>query len=66
MCVKRGTLTPACEVDHVIPLYKGGLDVDANKQSLCIPCHKQKTAADLGNARHPGCSVTGEPIGQPW
>lgn len=66
MCMRRGSLTPGAQVDHVIPLYKGGLDIDANKQTLCDACHKIKTAADCGKTRHPGCAANGEPIGVKW
>lgn len=36
---------PATEVDHIVPISKGGerLDPD-NLQSTCSPCHKWKTA----------------------
>ena len=31
------------EVDHVIPLHKGGTNLDDNLQSLCRKCHRRKT-----------------------
>lgn len=66
MCMRRGVLTPGTEVDHIIPLFKGGLDVAVNKQTLCAADHKIKTATDLGKARHPGSDVHGNPIGAKW
>jgi 5-methylcytosine-specific restriction protein A len=36
-------VTPADEVDHIVPLELGGSDSDANKQSLCRECHAAKT-----------------------
>ncbi|WP_413247305.1 HNH endonuclease [Pseudomonas sp. Marseille-Q5115] len=33
------------EVDHIINKAQGGTDDDSNLQSLCIPCHKLKTAS---------------------
>ena len=36
----------ACEVDHIRPLAKGGTDDLNNLQSVCIPCHKQKTSIE--------------------
>ena len=36
------------ELDHVIPLHKGGEDTERNSQVLCIPCHDDKTRVDLG------------------
>lgn len=45
-CVRNGKLTPAAEVDHVIPKAKGGTDNPANLQGLCSPCHSAKTARE--------------------
>jgi 5-methylcytosine-specific restriction protein A len=39
----------AAEVDHVIR----GIEDDANLQSLCVPCHARKTAAEAAAARVP-------------
>lgn len=36
------------DIDHVVPLAKGGEDVEANVQALCKRCHKAKTAGDFG------------------
>jgi 5-methylcytosine-specific restriction enzyme A len=36
------------ELDHDVPLYQGGADVDDNCQVLCIECHARKTEADRG------------------
>ena len=46
ICLMRGLATQAMEVDHVIPLHQGGLDVDSNTQNLCVDCHKEKTKRD--------------------
>lgn len=35
-----------CEVDHIKPLWEGGLNVDSNYQTLCIPCHEAKSAEE--------------------
>ena len=34
------------EVDHVVPLYKGGTNDITNLVSLCRECHSRKTAMD--------------------
>ena len=34
------------ELDHIVPLWKGGQDNDGNRQCLCPDCHKTKTAAE--------------------
>lgn len=33
----------ATEVDHIIPLEQGGSNDEINLQSLCAPCHAEKT-----------------------
>lgn len=33
-------------VDHVVPLWAGGADTDANKQTLCPCCSAAKTARE--------------------
>jgi len=34
------------ELDHVIPLIDGGSHEPTNLQTLCAPCHRQKTAQE--------------------
>lgn len=52
-CAMCGRLTDwpgGFELDHRVPLFKGGLDVDSNLQVLCSGldgCHAKKTRADL-------------------
>ena len=49
-CVEKGLLTPATDVDHIVP-HNGNTslmyDLD-NLQSLCRPCHSRKTAEESG------------------
>lgn len=47
MCAERGITRAATEVDHIIPLFKGGPDVDENTQNLCHDCHAEKTRQDM-------------------
>lgn len=45
-CVHCGKITVDLEVDHVVNLAAGGTDDWGNLQSLCVPCHKIKTAKE--------------------
>lgn len=45
-CMQAGRITAAEEVDHVVPLWRGGADDESNYQSLCVPCHQRKTAGE--------------------
>jgi 5-methylcytosine-specific restriction protein A len=38
--------------DHIVPLWEGGPDVEANTQALCVECHNAKTA-DEARRRSP-------------
>ncbi|WP_084581770.1 HNH endonuclease [Sphingomonas azotifigens] len=51
-CKANGIITAAVTPDHIVPLFKGGLDVDSNIQCLCEPCHSIKTAEDMGTRLH--------------
>jgi 5-methylcytosine-specific restriction protein A len=42
-CINQGIVTPAVEVDHIVPLWAGGKESDSNRQSLCTTCHQAKT-----------------------
>ncbi|MGW3674625.1 HNH endonuclease [Streptomyces sp. NPDC005166] len=45
----RGFYRPSnLDIDHVLPLAKGGDDVESNVQALCKRCHAAKTAVDFG------------------
>lgn len=47
-CKRNGVVTAGKEVDHIVPVMKGGGDEDSNLQLLCLECHKMKTRIDLG------------------
>ena len=46
-CERRGVVTIATQLDHVIPLFRGGRDDESNLQSLCLEDHLAKTAEEL-------------------
>lgn len=51
------------EVDHIVPLHKGGTDDDDNLRGLCREHHAQKTARDAGHERRSTIGRDGWPIG---
>ena len=43
-CKKCGIISAAdLEIDHIVPLHLGGAESDANRQTLCKPCHQAKS-----------------------
>lgn len=50
-CLKRGLQVRAVVVDHIIPLAFGGTEDRANKQSLCDPCHDEKSKREREEAQ---------------
>ena len=46
-CKKRGVITPAQVVDHIVPINLGGAPLsEENLQPLCHKCHNAKSATD--------------------
>lgn len=45
-CEEAGRTNLATELDHIVPLWKGGADAPHNRQGLCSPCHAAKTAEE--------------------
>jgi 5-methylcytosine-specific restriction protein A len=42
----KNILDASYEVDHIIPLYKGGSNDESNLIALCRNCHGKKTVED--------------------
>lgn len=59
-CSQRGRVTPAQEVDHIIPLRDGGTNELDNLQPLCDLHHRQKTAMDVKSR---SCNRAAESVG---
>lgn len=74
LCQACADITPANEVDHIVPIRAGGAKRDpANLSSLCRPCHAGKTAAEREGKtwtppKHRGCFPDGSPRdpAHPW
>jgi len=64
MCQSRGLTVLAEEVDHIVPMSKGGEPYDLdNLQPLCKSCHSRKTAVDDGRRQYvSGCDANGFPL----
>ena len=60
-CELEGKLNAWDELDHIVPLYKGGTDDRSNLQGLCRTHHKAKTATDM-RPNGIGCDAQGNPV----
>lgn len=47
-CLVDGRQTLAMEVDHIVPLWRGGSNEPSNRQGLCKDHHARKTAQEAG------------------
>lgn len=45
-CLSKNIMLPAKQVDHIVPKAHGGTDAPSNLQSLCVACHRRKTAQE--------------------
>lgn len=53
-CLEYGVDRPSEEIDHIIPLSKGGSDDDTNIRCLCRSCHAARTRMEFSAAREIG------------
>lgn len=51
VCLRDGRVTPATQVDHIIPLAEGGTDDVGNLQAICASCHEAKTLEEARRGR---------------
>ena len=53
-CYLRGPdcIGTATQVDHVIPLFKGGSKDDDNVRAICHECHRAKVKRETAQARN--------------
>ena len=61
-CLSLNRVTPANQVDHIVPRAKGGSDDLSNLQSICELCHKSKTIRDNGGTPKQTIGLDGWPI----
>ena len=62
VCEAKGIVRPWTQLDHTIPLEKGGSNQWSNLVGLCTDCHADKTARDRGYKQAP-CDPNGMPLG---
>lgn len=62
LCLARGKVAEAVQIDHIIALANGGKDTDENRQALCRACHDAKTRQDLGYRTRHITGANGWPI----
>jgi 5-methylcytosine-specific restriction enzyme A len=61
ICLAKGRVAPATELDHIIALMHGGTEQD-NYQALCRDCHQDKSAKDKGNRVKAEIGLDGWPL----
>jgi hypothetical protein len=62
-CKARGIVELATDVDHIVPIARGGAELDqSNLQSLCHLCHTRKTISENGGNVRIGCGLDGMPL----
>lgn len=61
-CKAKSIVREAKEVDHIVPLKLGGLDVDENTRNLCRYCHDRRTAEQFNQRRKVEISLSGWPV----
>lgn len=49
LCKRKGVTRAATVPDHILPLAKGGKDVDSNIRCLCATCHDEVTRQEFGH-----------------
>ena len=50
-CLRNDIVQAGNEVDHVTPKAKGGTDDLGNLETICGPCHREKTARESAEAK---------------
>lgn len=62
VCAAKGRVTSANQVDHITPKAKQGTDDPENLQSICDPCHRDKSTTDKGHRIKPTIGLDGYPV----
>ena len=63
LCRDQGIYRPADVIDHIVPLARGGPDIDRNCRALCNDCHDAVTRQQFGlKPKPPRIGVDGWPV----
>lgn len=60
-CKSAGIVRIATVPDHIVPLAKGGTEVELNIRCLCADCHKIRTAEQFGQRQRQTIGIDGWP-----
>lgn len=62
ICKAEGRTTAATVPDHIVPLAKGGEDIDSNIRCLCDECHDRVTREEFGQRKRVDIGADGWPV----
>ena len=63
-CQAQGRVRAATELDHIVPLSRGGAEDESNLAGLCHQCHELKSLAEKGHKKRPTIGIDGFPVAE--
>ena len=61
VCLTLGRATAATDLDHIVPLFRGGTHEEENLQGLCYTHHRDKTSEDMNYKKRIAIGLDGWP-----